>query len=321
MNLKKINYYINKFLSLKPSELLKKRKTSNNRSFLLNNSEQTTFIKKRRNLSINSKHLDKLKIFWNNIINYYIVIFLVLFSASLYVMFWPLFKIKNIEIIKQDNITNMQIAYKAVDKYRWNTILSIEKKDILINLQKYQHNIANIKTNIILPNTLKIIIDSYNWIFNVTINWKTFLITENWTLIPSIYSKELKELIIKNNFDKNKFLDYKKSLDTEYITKISKIITLLEENIIDIKIKELTYYVTERELHIETEKNTTIIFDLNWEYNEQIEKIAIFNKDYININKTAIIYIDLRIKNKVFYCTSENEYQCISNIKSIYSKE
>jgi hypothetical protein len=41
----------------------------------------------------------------------------------------------------------------------------------------------------------------------------------------------------------------------------------------------------------------------------------------MNIDKTPIIYIDLRIKNKVFYCTTENEYQCISNLKSIYSIE
>ena len=321
MNLKKINYYINKFLSLKPSDLFKKKKTSKKRKFILNKTEQTSFIKKRRNLSINNKHLEKLKIFWNNTSHYYILLLAILLLTLIYIIFWPLFKIKNIEIIKQDNITNMQIAYKAVDNYRWKSILSIEKKHILENLQKYQHNISSIKTDIILPNTLKIIIDSYKWAYNTTINWKTFLITNNWTLIPSSYSKDLKELIIKKKFDKNKFLDYKKSLDKEYINKITKIISSIKENIIDLEIKELTYYVIERELHIETEKNTTIIFDLNWEYKEQIEKIVIFNKDYMNVNKSAIIYIDLRIKNKVFYCTNENEYQCLTNIKSIYSIE
>ena len=321
MSLNKISYYINKFLSLKPSELFKKRKTTKKRKFILNKTEQRTFIKKRRNLSIKNKHLEKLKIFWNNITHYYIFMLVIVLSACIYIIFWPLFKVKNIEIIKQDNITNMQIAYKAVDNYRWKTILSIEKKDILENLQKYQHNIANIKTNIVLPNTLRIIIDSFKWSFNATINWKTFLITENWTLIPSNYSKDLKELIIKKEFDTNKFLDYKKTLETEYIMKMLKIINSLEENIINLKIKELTYYVIERELHIETDKNTTIIFDLNWDFKQQVEKIVIFNKDYMDIDKSVIIYIDLRIKNKVFYCTNENEYQCISNIKSIYSKE
>jgi hypothetical protein len=78
-----------------------------------------------------------------------------------------------------------------------------------------------------------------------------------------MYSQELKELKIKNKFEKNKFLDYKKTLDTEYIIKISTIIKSIQENIISLKIKELNYYVIERELHIETEKNTTLIFDLN----------------------------------------------------------
>jgi hypothetical protein len=53
---------------------------------------------------------------------------------------------------------------------------------------------------------------------------------------------------------------------------------------------------------------------------EQIEKIVIFNKEYLDINNETIIYIDLRIKNKVFYCLNENEVQCNLNLKSIYSK-
>jgi len=74
-------------------------------------------------------------------------------------------------------------------------------------------------------------------------------------------------------------------------------------------------------LHIETKNKVTIIFDLNWEYKKQIEKLAIFNKDYLDITKNSLVYIDLRIKNKVFYCSTENEYQCIVNLKKIYSYE
>lgn len=287
----------------------------------LKNAKQKSLIKKRRSFSIKNKHIEKLKIFWNNITHYYILILVITLITSIYVLFWPVFKVKNIEIIKQDNITSMPIAYKAVDGYRWSSILFLEKSDILKRLQDYQHNIRDIKIDLILPNTLKILIDSYKWVYNTTINWKTFLITENWTLVPANYSEELKTLIIKNKFETNRFLDYKKEYNTEYITKISNIIKSLEENIINLKVEQITYFLIERELHIETGKKVTLIFDLNWEYKEQIEKLAIFNKDYLNIEKTPIVYIDLRIKNKVFYCTNENEYQCIINIKKIYSYE
>ena len=41
----------------------------------------------------------------------------------------------------------------------------------------------------------------------------------------------------------------------------------------------------------------------------------------IELKNNTIVYIDLRIKNKIFYCTIENEFNCNENIKSIYSKE
>jgi len=78
-----------------------------------------------------------------------------------------------------------------------------------------------------------------------------------------MYSEEYPELKIVNKIDKSKFLDYKKVFDTISLAKISSIDKSLKENIINLKIKSNTYYVVERELHIETEKNVRIIFDLN----------------------------------------------------------
>jgi len=125
--------------------------------------------------------------------------------------------------------------------------------------------------------------------------------------------------VIIKKFDKNKFIDYKKVLDPTFINNIKLIVDSIKENIIEINISEIKYYMTEREVHIKTDKNTILIFNLNSNIKEQIEKIAIFNKEHVNINKNSIVYIDLRIKNKVFYCTTEKEYQCYQNLKSIYS--
>lgn len=330
MDLQKILNYINKFFNKKQtSKKICKRRNSWNFNFILkkqkklilNKINKTNFTKTRRKLIIKKINFKKFKIFWNNITSYYLLYIFIFIFIILYIILWPVFKIKSINIIKQENITNITIAYKSTDKYRWNSIFNINKDEILNRLQSYQQNIRDIKTNITLPNELNIIIDSYKWIYNTTINGKTFLITQNWTLVPSNYSEELSELIVKNKFNKNNFLDYKKIFNTETINKISYIIPLLKENIIWLKVKEITYYLIEREVHIKTDKNTTIILNLNSNLREQIEKIAIFNKEQINIINTPIIYIDLRIKNKVFYCLKENEKQCNRNIKSIYSFE
>jgi Fe-S cluster assembly scaffold protein SufB len=117
------------------------------------------------------------------------------------------------------------------------------------------------------------------------------------------------------------FLDYKKYLNETFINNISFIINKVQENIVDLQIENIKYYVRERELHIKTKSNTILIFNINSNIKEQIEKATIFNKEKQNINKSNIIYIDLRIKNKVFYCTTETEYQCYENLKNVYSIE
>ena len=299
----------------------RKKRKLNKRKLTLSKLNKTSFTKKRKKIVIKNINFEQLKIFWNNIFYYYLLIFIILTSLSLYIIFWPVFKIKYIEIIKQDNITNMLISYKALENYRWEPIWTPEKKDILKSLQNYQHNIRDIKVKITFPDTLKITIDSYKWLFNTTVNDKTFTITTNGTLIPAQYSEDYSELKIINNIAKSKFLDYKKVFDSTFLAKISNINNKIKENIINLNIKDITYYVIERELHIETEKDTILIFDLNWNTNEQIEKLAILNKEHIDINKYWIMYIDLRITNKVFYCTIEEEYKCIKNLKSIYSNE
>jgi hypothetical protein len=214
----------------------------------------------------------------------------------------------------------MNIAYNAVDKYRWKNILSVDKKDILKNLKDYQQNIKNINLKISLPNTLKININSYKALFNTEINNKKYIITANWVLVPHSNIDNLKNIQIIKKFDKNIFFDYKKIFNDSLIKNISYIINNLKENIINLKIENIKYYVTERELHIKTKQNTILIFNINSNINEQIKKITIFNKEQKSINTNDIIYFDLRVKNKIFYCSTENEYQCYQNLKNIYHK-
>lgn len=311
MNIQKI---INKL-----KYILKKKFVGSNRNkLILSRIKETSFYHKRRSFVIKNDHLEKLKFFWNNTKSYYLIIALGIIFTIIYIIFWPIFKVKYIEITKQDNITNMSISYKSVESYRWKSIWDPEKKDILINLQNYQQNIRDIKLNYKLPDTLKIKIDSYKWVFNTTINDKTFIITENGTLIPTQYSTDLNELIVKKVFDKGQFFDYKQLLDWKYINQIFYTKKLLEENLINIKIKNIIYYVIERELHIETENETIIIIDLDSDTKLQVEKLAIYNKEQFDIEKNPMVYIDLRINNKIFYCTTENKLQCIKNLKSIY---
>jgi hypothetical protein len=115
----------------------------------------------------------------------------------------------------------------------------------------------------------------------------------------------------------NKFIDYKKVFENAYINNIFTLIGKLEENIINIKIEKLTYYVIERELHIKT-PNNLLLFSLDEDIIEQVEKTVIFHKQYHSLDKYGIYYSDLRIPNKIFYCPISEEFRCIQNMKRIY---
>ncbi|QFR38770.1 hypothetical protein A9Q91_00865 [Candidatus Gracilibacteria bacterium 28_42_T64] len=235
-------------------------------------------------------------------------------------IFGPLLTVKNINIIKKDDITNINIAYKAIESIRGNRIFTLDRDTILKKLTNYQQNITDIELKIKFPNTLIIHIESSKGVFNTTINKKQYIITRKGTLIPKKHSNELRTIDILYNFNENVFLDYKDIFQETYIGRINSTIKGLEENIIDLKIKNIQYYPIEREMHIILGNNTQLLFSIHTDTNKQIKKTAIFNREHIKLNDASLIYMDLRIKNKVFYCTSEDEYICNQNLKKIYAK-
>lgn len=99
---------------------------------------------------------------------------------------------------------------------------------------------------------------------------------------------------------------------------ITAIYEEIKTNIIRIQIKDIIYYPIERELILAIEGGAKLIFDLGKPVTPQIKRLAIFDTENIKIDIPGMVYIDLRIKDKVFYCTTETEYQCVINLKTIY---
>lgn len=321
----KIKKYINKkkiFLE----KFIKKNKKNRQRissKLLLNKKESPKFTKKRKNINID---FSKIKI-WNNnrkkIIPYFLITIFLLIIIWIISILSPIFKIKYIEITKMDNITNMDIAYKSVEDFRWKTIFNIKEIDVFNKLKNYQDNIRILDLNIKLPNTLKIKIGSFKKLYNVNIKGKNYIILENGSLVPkNNIDKELDIITVIKDFSESMFFDYRNVFEAEYILKIKEIQRVVKDNIIDINIKELKYYENERELHIITKNDVILIFSLNSadSIENQIRNLIIFNNESEQISKSDIYYIDLRIKDKIFYCPSENSAQCNKNIKSIYQE-
>ncbi|MDD3793762.1 MAG: hypothetical protein PHI37_03035 [Candidatus Gracilibacteria bacterium] len=299
-----------------------KKKKENNSRLIINNIDRKTYTKKRKNINININFENYLKFFKKNYIPYYFIISIIIITSIIIILFGPFLNIRFIEIIKKDNITNMNIAYKSVEDIRGEKMFNIHEIDIFNKLKNYQNNIKSIDMKMILPNTIKLEIESYKEIFNITLNGNNYILVENGTIIPSNHSKNLKFLNVIKKIDRNKFIEYKQIFNPFFIEKINNIINKLEENIVNIKIKNIDYYEVERELHIQIENDNILIFSLDddLDYMSQIEKLVVFNKEYSSIIDNKIFYIDLRIKNKIFYCDANMSYQCSQNIKSIYNK-
>lgn len=295
--------------------------TSNPNKVLFKPKKSVFKRKNRFNIKIDFNKYTKF--FKKNYIPYYYIFWVFSILWILFVILGPIFKIENIDIIRKDSLSDINIAYKSIDYLRWTSTFNVEKSEVLESLKSYQENIKSVDLKIKFPKTINLQIESYKEKFNVSINGKNYILLENWSLIPTInQNKELKNLEIIKNIEKTKILDYKVIFDMKQISKIEKIEKKVLENISYIEISNLKYYEKERELHIILNNITRLIFSLDEsiDIDEQIKNLAVFNKDNSPIANNDKIYIDLRVKWKIFFCSLENEKRCKANLEYIYSQ-
>ncbi len=249
---------------------------------------------------------------------YYYIVWVFLLWTSFYVLFFShYFSIKSIDILREDDLVNIDLAYRWVEKFRYKPILFEDKSNITQAILSHQPNIKEIYIRKIMPDNIKIILKSFESIFWLEYENKFYEITQNGVVVPSKEKEEIQKINIVwlNNIW---VIDYKKIFKETTIAKIKNIIDTLHQNNSFIDIKTVIYYYKEAEVHLIDQNEMRIIFDLNKEEEVQIEKLSIFNKNYASTVKIWIVYIDLRINEKIIYCAKDNEFQCKQNIKSIY---
>ena len=145
-----------------------------------------------------------------------------------------------------------------------------------------------------------------------------------WVLIPSNKKVDLKEFNYRLT-DKSKILDweiidYKKIIDNNIIEKITFLEKQITYNLITLNIRKVEYFKIENELHIITNNNHRLIYDLSKNLKEQIDKtILLYNKKwYKKVNFTWLVYVDFRLEDKVFLCEQSEEQYCKKNLFRIY---
>ena len=256
---------------------------------------------------------------WKDLIKFFslwIIGFTIIFAII--IVYSPILKIQTIEVIRKDDITDINIAYKALQNFRDKFILGVNTKDIAEQLKLYQKNISDVAIQKELPHTLKITIGSYKTSFSTILNQKNYIIVENGVLVPWKAWKEVKELKFTPQYSTiNGVLDYKQIFSPKNIETVQYLYERVKYNLLTENIGDIYYFPKEREVHIDIDK-TKLIFDINGDIDEQIQRLLIFTKENTKLKNSNILYIDLRVKNKIFFCTLETEFDCRATLKKYY---
>ncbi len=170
------------------------------------------------------------------------MIWIFLFWASLYILFFShYFSIKSIDVIREDELINIDLSYRSLERYRYRPILFSDKNEMKQSLLSHQPNIKEIYIRKILPDNIKIILQSYEAIFWFDYENKFYEITSNGVMIPSKAKENTQMIQIKwlNNIG---IVDYKKVFKEEYLKKIKTIIDLVHQNSSFVSVGEIIYY-------------------------------------------------------------------------------
>jgi hypothetical protein len=92
----------------------------------------------------------------------------------------------------------------------------------------------------------------------------------------------------------------------------------IKNNLLTSQVSSIYYFPKEREVHVDLENGTKLLFDLEGDIQDEIKKLLIFHKEQSDLKNVAFVYIDLRVKNKIFFCPLTSEFQCKINLVRIY---
>jgi len=239
---------------------------------------------------------------------------ILIICSWIYVLFYSEFtNIKTINIYREWALIDINRSYSVVDYIRGNNLLTTSNANIAQRLQKSQSAISQIRINKNFPDTINIFINSYNPVFQTEryfiLSNGSVTIKEKW-LFPDVQKIYLSE-------DISWYIDFGGNLDPKKLEIISEILPELTKNILWFTPQQVFYFIKERELILRSSNGVMYIFDLERDVNQQIKQLAIYlAESWAEI--VPYIYIDIRIPDRVFLCSSETENICLNNIEQIY---
>lgn len=237
------------------------------------------------------------------------------FITMILILFFSQYtSISKINIYREWSLIDINRAYSLLDYLRGSNLLTSDSKNIAQRLQRSQSAISEIEINKDFPNTINIYLDAFDIIFQT----KTHFILANWSLIQKENEDFSDIQFLYLSEDISEYIDFQQQLSIQELESINVLIQEGKKNILGFIPEQIFYFIKERELIIRDTFWTLYIFDLEWNIENQIRRVAIYDTESIENNRNNFAYIDVRISEKLFLCSNESESICNENIEKIY---
>ncbi len=309
---------LQKLLSLFQKEKRKKsRYLWRKKTYLFKENKEKKFKKRKKRIFLS--YISKIQFFLTGKYSSFIIFWGIFLFAfwGIFLILWPLFRIQEINIYKQDSIINIPQAYSSVRFVRGKNLFFLDTWEIVKRLQKWQNTIQSIEFRKKPPNGLNIYLKSHPPLFQS----EKYLILSNGVLLEKQEKQNLELPLISFSKDIEEIVLFQKTLNPSNLKNIDFLFKDLNRNILGFSPQSIEYFITEKEVLITNSIGTIFLFDLTWNIENQIKRLAIFQKEWVNISKKKYIYIDVRIPQRLFLCPYTEEYKCKANLKFIYGKD
>jgi len=244
------------------------------------------------------------------------------------VFFSNFFNVSTIVVERTDPQTDIETSIipmqQKLEKLKGKNIFLINEDEVNDELRKDFPEMKEIAIMKLLPRTIRVRVVEYKIIARIkSSTGKDEMLLNEEGMIRNVKSKipNLPLIEYKSQYDikDDKMVamlsPYLALQDRNRIMNADEVRTILNakytfEKDFALKVPLLKYYPLEREIHVVTEKGFTIWLDLTEHIDDQLGKLKMAFQDF-NIYKMDLAYVDLRIQNKIIYCTKNAV--CVTN--------
>ncbi|HBO60498.1 TPA: hypothetical protein DD449_02355 [Candidatus Berkelbacteria bacterium] len=220
-----------------------------------------------------------------------IFVFIIVLVLLYIILFSPLFKIKNFDLM--GNPSDESIAY--IEQYKSKNIFSVSAKDIEEYLLEKNSQFSSVEVTLGIPSTLRIKFNERQPVLVWQSNGKNYLVDESAIAFKETDNASPDLILVTDNKNvpvslpsrivNSNFIDFLKNAKMK-IGKLNLAITKFEVN-------ETTFQVDAA-----TDKNIKIFFDTTKSITDQIDAAQ---KVYEEKKNEITQYMDVRVEGKVYY--------------------